>query len=93
MALYLYVLMMVLLLPSILVRKRAIQVKSLKKPDLVDELMKRGVMATGTVKELKERLNTLILQLKTRYASAQKRTDVFHLNKDVLCVRRHLVGE
>ena len=38
---------------------------------------------TGTVKELKERLNTLILQLKTRYASDQKRTDVLHLNKDI----------
>ena len=63
-------------------RKRAIQ-SIQKKPDLVDELTKRGVAATGTVKELKERLNTLILQLKTRYASDQKRTDVLHLNKDI----------
>ena len=64
-------------------KKKSHQVKSLKKPDLVDELTKRGVVATGTVKELKERLNTLIPQLKTRYASDQKRTDVLHLNKDI----------
>ena len=35
------------------------------------------------MKELEERLNTLILQLKTRYASDQKRTDVLHLNNDI----------
>ena len=49
----------------------------------MDELTKRGVATTGTVKELKERLNILILQLKTRYASDQKCTDVLHLNKDI----------
>ena len=64
-------------------KKRAIQVKSLKKPDLVNDLTKGGVAATDTVKELKERLNTLILQLKTRYASDQKCTNVLHLNKDI----------
>ena len=36
------------------------------------------------MKNLKERLNAQFLQLKTGYASEQKRDDVLHLNKDVV---------
>ena len=61
----------------------AIKVQSLKKPELIAELTKRGIDPTGNVKELKERLNARFLQLKMKYTSEQKRDHVLHLNKDV----------
>ena len=65
-------------------QQRAIKVQSLKKPELIAELTKRGINATGNVKDLRERLNAQFLQLKTRYASEQKCDNVLHLNKDVV---------
>ena len=66
------------------INQRAIKVQSLKKPELIAELTKIGIDATGNVNDLKERLNAQFLQLKTSYTSEQKRDDVLHLNKDVV---------
>ena len=60
--------------------KAAIQVQSLKKAELIAELTKRGIQATGNVNELKRMLKAQVNNLKATYCSEQKRMDVLQLN-------------
>ena len=60
--------------------KAAIQVQSLKKAELITELTKRGIQGTGNVNELQGMLKAQVDNLKAKYCSEQKRTDVLQLN-------------
>ncbi|CAB3998543.1 Hypothetical predicted protein [Paramuricea clavata] len=61
----------------------SIKVQSLRKAELIVELTKRGVEATGNVTQLKNKLNLENEKLRAQYASVKKRTDIVHLNKDI----------
>jgi hypothetical protein len=61
----------------------SIKVQSLRKAELIAELTKRGVEATGNVTQLKNKLNLENEKLRAQYASVKKRTDIVHLNKDI----------
>ena len=63
--------------------KVAIKVQSLKKAELITELTKRGIQATGNVDELRGKLKAEVEKLKAKHSTEQKRTDVVQLNEVV----------
>ena len=63
--------------------KAALQVQSLRKPELIAELPNREINVTGTVNELKATLKTEVGKLKAKYSSEHKQTDVLQLNEDI----------
>ena len=63
--------------------KASLQVQSLRKQELVAELTKRVVHATGSANKLKARLKAEIEKTKEKYSSEQRNTDVFHLDRNI----------
>ena len=67
----------------------SIKIQSLRKADLIAELTKRGIEATGNV-TWPNKLNVENEKLRAEYASHKKRTDIVHLSNnthtvDCLC--------